>query len=104
MSSEVDMSGFIPAVVAEEERRNEAHDGDEEDEDELEQLMPEDLDDSQLDDSPLGLYAYHTPGATRQAQMMNQQKRTRRMRQMEAIAPRHEILRNLPFFIPFETR
>jgi ubiquitin-protein ligase E3 C len=98
MSSQVDMSGFIPAVVAEEERRHEAQDGVDEDEDEIANLSPDDED-------GLGqFHAYHAPRNTRHLQMMKDQKRVRRMRQMEAVAPRHEILQNLPFFIPFETR
>ncbi|KAF7505452.1 hypothetical protein GJ744_000779 [Endocarpon pusillum] len=100
MSSQVDMSGFIPAVVAEEERRHEAQDGEEEDDDDddLAGLDPGDV-------GGLGLYdAYRAPRNTRHLQMMKEQKRSRRMRQMEAVAPRHEILQNLPFFIPFETR
>lgn len=98
MSSQVDMSGFIPAVVAEEERRHEAQDGEEEEEDDLAGLDPGDV-------GGLGLYdAYRAPRNSRQLQMMKEQRRSRRMRQMEAVGPRHEILQNLPFFIPFETR
>ena len=98
MSSQVEMSGFISAVVAEEERRHEAQDGEEEEGDDLAGLDPGDVDGLDLYDT------YHAPRNTRQLQMMKEQKRSRRMRQMEAVAPRHEILQNLPFFIPFETR
>jgi ubiquitin-protein ligase E3 C len=106
MSSQFDMSGFIPAVVAEEERRHEAQDGDEEDEDEIEDLMSGDIDGSRSYDTHGLLYAYNASGNPlgRRRKMMQEQKRARQMRQMEAVAPRHEILRNLPFFIPFETR
>ncbi len=98
MSSQVDMAGFIPAVVAEEERRHEAQDEDEEDQDDLAEQDSGDVDGLDLYD------AYHAIRNPRQLQMMKEQKRSRRMRQMEAVAPRHEILQNLPFFIPFETR
>lgn len=104
MSSQVDMSGFIPAVVAEEERRHETHDEDDDDEDELADLSLGDADDFGLYDVQAGLYAQRAPRNTRQLQMMKEQKKSRRLRHMEAVAPRHEILRNLPFFIPFETR
>lgn len=104
MSSEVDMSGFISAVVAEEERKHEAEDGDEEDDEEIADLMPEDVDGLRAYDGQAALFAYQASQSTRQLQMMKEQKRARHMRQMEAVTPRHEILRNLPFFIPFETR
>lgn len=104
MSSQVDMSGFISAVVAEEERKHEVVDGDEEDKDEMTDVVPEDVDGLRLYDAHAGLYGHHVPRNSRQLQMMKDQKRARQMRQMEAVAPRHEILRNLPFFIPFETR
>lgn len=104
MSSQVDMSGFIPAVVAEEERRHETPEGDDEDEDDIADLVPGDVDGLRLYDAHAGVYSHHAPRTTRQVQMMKEQKKARRMRQMEAVAPRLEILRNLPFFIPFETR
>lgn len=104
MSSQVDMSGFIPAVVAEEERKHEGNDGDEEEGEEVADLMPAEVEGSPLYDAQPGLHAQPAPRNARQFQMMKNQKRARYMRQMEAVAPRHEILRNLPFFIPFETR
>lgn len=108
MSSLVDMSGFIPAVVAEEERRHEVQEGDDEDEDgdddENTDLMGDDADSSRLFDAQAGMYAYHASRNIRQLRVMKEQRRVRRMRQMELIAPRQEILRNLPFSIPFETR
>jgi len=36
--------------------------------------------------------------------MRKRQERAKKRRQIELLAPRLEILRNLPFFIPFETR
>jgi ubiquitin-protein ligase E3 C len=104
MSSQFDMSGFIPAVAAEEERKHETDDGDEEGEDETADLMPGEVDGLRLHDAQAGLYASPPPRNTRQLQTMKEQKKARHMRQMEAVAPRQEILRNLPFFIPFETR
>ena len=99
LSSHIDMAGFIPAVVAEEERRHENQNDDEDDGDEIAGLSAGDVD-------GLGLYdTYHGSRNTRHLQMMiREQKRNRHLRHMEAVAPRHEILQNLPFFIPFETR
>ena len=108
MSSQVDMAGFISAVVAEEERRHEVRDGDEEDEDvdETEESMSGEIDGLRPYDTLGVLSTYHASRDPqgRQRKVIQAQKRARRMRQMEAVAPRHEILRNLPFFIPFETR
>jgi ubiquitin-protein ligase E3 C len=39
-----------------------------------------------------------------EVQRERRQRQLHRQKQMELIAPRLEILQNLPFFIPFETR
>ncbi|KAL4891648.1 hypothetical protein BDV59DRAFT_61698 [Aspergillus ambiguus] len=98
MTSRFDMEGFIPAVVAEEENRHQLQD-DEEEEDQ----------DSLMDD------AYYEPslglvgtGRAQQARrieaLRRRQQQAARRKQLEAVAPRLEILRNMPFFIPFPTR
>lgn len=117
MTSQLDLAGFIPAVVAEEERRHEMQDEDEDDEYILD---GPDLDNEALDTSsgwdrpnlfqPLGRnnYSYgqsHDPHQARRLEIMKRrQEQAKRKRQLELLAPRLEILRNLPFFIPFETR
>jgi ubiquitin-protein ligase E3 C len=117
MTSQLDLKGFIPAVVDEEEKRHEMQDEDEED-DYI--LNGTDLDDEALDTSsgwdrpnlfqPLGRnnYGYgqsHDPQQARRLEVMKRrQEQAKRKRQLELLAPRLEILRNLPFFIPFETR
>jgi ubiquitin-protein ligase E3 C len=113
MTSQIDMTAFIPAVVAEEEKRHEI--GDEDDEDDLE----DGVDDPELVNTRDGF----TPPSTLMHSMFNirqphiprsmtsqagklerQQNQARKKRLIESLAPRLEILRNLPFFIPFETR
>ena len=117
MTSQLDLAGFIPAVVAEEEKRHELQDESEEEED---ILNSNDLDNEALDSSsgwdrpnlfrPLGRnnYGYgqsHDPHQARRLEAMSRrQEQAKRKRQLELLAPRLEILRNLPFFIPFETR
>ncbi|KAL6247478.1 ubiquitin-protein ligase (E3) [Rhinocladiella similis] len=114
MSDQINMAGFIPAVAAEEEKRHQL--GDEEDfddkEDSLDDAMEMDLSaDSGSSETLLsamfGIRPSHMPrsGASRQADRYERQRQqARKKRQLESLAPRLEILRNLPFFIPFETR
>ena len=113
MTSQIDMTGFISAVVAEEEKRHEIGDEDE----------AEDLDDA-ADDAELTLaregfappstlmqsvFNIRQPHVSRSradqaGKVERQQQQARKKRLIESLAPRLEILRNLPFFFPFETR
>jgi ubiquitin-protein ligase E3 C len=113
MINQLDLTGFIPAVVAEEEKRHEMQDEEEQEDDIFNDA--EALDTSSGWDRPnlfrpLGHnnYGYghsHDPQQARRLEVMKQrQERAKRKRQLELLAPRLEILRNLPFFIPFETR
>jgi ubiquitin-protein ligase E3 C len=100
MTSRFDMEGFISSVVAEEEKRHEfqTQADDSEDVD----LVNEETDRS---NEPSGL-----AGTGRAQQnirfeaLRRNQQRAARGRILAAIAPRLEILRNMPFFIPFATR
>lgn len=97
MTSRFDMEGFIPTVVAEEEKRHQLQDDDEEDEEDT--LMDDDLELS------LGLVGTGRAQQTRRVEALRRrQQRTARRKQLESVAPRLEILRNMPFFIPFHTR
>lgn len=105
MTSSFDMAGFIPAVVAEEEKRHLISADDE----------VEDVDD-EADDDFLDASESSRPsrssliGTSRVQQTRNleilkrKQERNMKRRMLESVAPRLEILRNLPFFIPFDTR
>ncbi|KAJ5042822.1 uncharacterized protein L3040_004215 [Drepanopeziza brunnea f. sp. 'multigermtubi'] len=94
MTSRFDMEGFIPAVVMEEERQHEVReDGEEEEIDDLQ--MPEGRE-------IVGM------GRARQARQLEalrkQQQKAARQKLLAAVGPRLEVLQNMPFVIPFETR
>lgn len=97
MTNRFDMEGFIPSVVAEEEKRHELQDRSED---------PEDAD--LMDDNSNTPYALagtgHAQQTIRNETLRRHQKQVARGRILAAIAPRLEILRNMPFFIPFTTR
>jgi ubiquitin-protein ligase E3 C len=98
MTSRFDMEGFIPSVVAEEEKRHEFQ-ARAEDNDGTDPIEEEET------NMPLGLAgAGHAQQTIRIEAMRRQQQRVARGRILAAIAPRLEILRNMPFFIPFATR
>lgn len=94
MTSRFDMTAFIPGVVAEEENRHRIAEQEEEDK------GVEDSDDDMLGSSLNGSAGYHR---TQEARARAQRKASRR-RYLESVAPRLEILQNMPFFIPFHTR
>jgi ubiquitin-protein ligase E3 C len=98
MTGRFDMEGFIPAVVAEEENRHQlqGEDDDENRDDFLDDFVPE---------PSLGLIGTsRTQQARRIEFLRRRQQQAARRKQLEAVAPRLEILRNMPFFIPFATR
>jgi ubiquitin-protein ligase E3 C len=101
MTSRFDMTSFIPGVVAEEESRHQVEEQDEEDkdaevdDDELYEITPSTL-------SPLAR-GHASALRSQEARARAQQKASRR-RYLESVAPRLEIVRNMPFFIPFHTR
>ncbi|CAI7575329.1 unnamed protein product [Penicillium bialowiezense] len=96
MTDRFDMEGFIPAVVAEEEKRHEFQ----EDEDEADTDL---LDEETRADSNL-VGNSHARQLVRLQAMQDRQQKAARGKALALIAPRLEILRNMPFFIPFTTR
>ncbi|KAH8700493.1 IQ and HECT domain protein [Talaromyces proteolyticus] len=96
MTARFDMEGFIPTVVAEEENRYQLQ----EDEDQYEDNYM-----GEVSDQSLGLIGTGRAQQARRIEAFRRhQQQAARRKQMEAIAPRLEILRNMPFFIPFSTR
>jgi ubiquitin-protein ligase E3 C len=89
MTSKFDMESFIPAVVKEEENRNE---------------MEEDDEPLEMDPIPNLIGQNHAHRLRAAERLKHQQRKLARQRQLQAVAPRLEILQNMPFFIPFETR
>ncbi|KAF2179222.1 hypothetical protein K469DRAFT_304152 [Zopfia rhizophila CBS 207.26] len=95
MTSRFDMTGFIPAVVQEEESRNKIEEEDAEDNDDEEE---------EFDDTPQLIGTSRTQHQRRLERLQRQQRKASRRRYLQAVAPRLEILQNMPFFIPFTTR
>lgn len=93
MTSRFDMSNFIREVVQEEERR-----------DQLQKQADEEGDPDEEDE--INSWAANTPGRASGRFRLTErdQRRASRKRYLEAVAPRLEILQNMPFLIPFETR
>ena len=98
LDSLFDMTNFIDAVVEEEERRNqvqEAEDNDDLDEDhEDEAFYP---------DTPV-VGTGQALRLQRIEQRQRKQRKDSRRRYLQLVAPRLEILQNMPFLIPFTTR
>jgi ubiquitin-protein ligase E3 C len=95
MTSRFDMTGFIPAVVEEEESRHKIQ---EEDGDDLNE------EEEEFDDTPQLIGTSRTQQQRRLERLQRQQRKASRRRYLQAVAPRLQILQNMPFFIPFATR
>ncbi|ORY14682.1 hypothetical protein BCR34DRAFT_560080 [Clohesyomyces aquaticus] len=95
MTSRFDMTGFIPAVVQEEESRHKIEEEDAED---------MDADEEEYDDTPQLIGTSRTQQQRRLERLQRAQRKASRRRYLQAVAPRLEILQNMPFFIPFTTR
>ncbi|KAJ9660098.1 ubiquitin-protein ligase (E3) [Neophaeococcomyces mojaviensis] len=113
MTRHFELQGFIPAVVAEEERRHEAIGEDEEDTDIQDAGVQDHANDEDQDyhmpqlGSLFNIRAPHIPRTQTSKyteQLAKQREQARKRRQLQSLNPRLEILRNLPFFIPFDTR
>ncbi|KAL1867159.1 hypothetical protein VTK73DRAFT_4292 [Phialemonium thermophilum] len=108
MTSKFDMEGFLSAVVLEEQRQHElseSKDSDDEDEEEDESDQSRDTDmDLSGGHRMLTITGQRQSRYARMEQLREQQKRAARERILAAINPKLEILRNMPFVIPFETR
>lgn len=97
MTARFDMEGFIPDVVKEEERQHEvSEDGDD-----------EDINDGQdiTTSEGINLVGMAMPRRAQQIEIMRrQQQRAVRRKKLAEVGPRLEVLQNMPFSIPFETR
>jgi ubiquitin-protein ligase E3 C len=107
MTSQVDMTSFIPEVVHEEEKRLTLGDIEEEveSEDDLDDAAAQNTSDwSSRISGRTPSYGFTARSNTVVNRFVRKQERAKRRNQVAAVAPRLELLRNLPFFIPFETR
>ncbi|KAF4635349.1 hypothetical protein G7Y89_g2753 [Cudoniella acicularis] len=97
MVSRFDMEGFIPKVVQEEERQHEVREEGEDEEMEDEEVFG--------NRSELGLVGMARPRRALQIEnLRRQQQKAARKKELAAVGPRLEVLQNMPFVIPFETR
>jgi ubiquitin-protein ligase E3 C len=96
MTSRFDMTAFIPSVVQEEESRHKIREQDAEDADEEDDYVIE-------GDQPI-IGTRRTQHQRRWERIQRQQRKASRRRYLQAVAPRLEILQNMPFLIPFQTR
>ncbi|KAF2276789.1 uncharacterized protein EI97DRAFT_321504 [Westerdykella ornata] len=96
MTSRFDMASFIPGVVKEEESRHQVAEEDAEGGDEEE--------DEEFEEGPQLIGTRRTQQQRRLERLQRQQRKASRRRYLQAVAPRLEILQNMPFFIPFSTR
>ncbi|ODA79904.1 hypothetical protein RJ55_05501 [Drechmeria coniospora] len=100
MTDKLEQEDFVNAVIAEEERQNqEAEDKDSDDEGSL-----------SLDDYDVNPEFYSTVAAQRLSRnarlerLKAQQIRSQRDRRLAEMGPKLEILKHMPFVVPFETR
>lgn len=109
MTKHFDMQQFIPTVVEEEQRRYSAL-GEIEDEEDFDIEREEETIERTQTLSVGSLFNIRAPHTSRtqtsrQAEVLARQRElARKRRQLQSLNPRLEILRNLPFFIPFNTR
>jgi ubiquitin-protein ligase E3 C len=101
MTDRLDMQSFIPGVVAEEEKRHmvqeqEDNEDNVDSEDEL-YLFDSSSHNNRIHDS-------HARALRAQNARERAQRKASRKRYLESVAPRLEILQNMPFFIPFHMR
>lgn len=97
MTTRFDMKGFIVDVIREAERRQEVGD-DESAEADFEDDMDEPV-------QSLNLVRATRPYQMRQQERLRkQQQKINKRKLMAAVGPRIEVLQNMPFVIPFETR
>lgn len=100
MTERFDMTSFIDAVVEEEERRHQVQEAEADDENDGDSA------DDHWDVTRLpGLVGTgHAQQLQKLENLRRQQRKESRKRYLQAVAPRLEILQNMPFLIPFTTR
>ena len=94
------MDGFIPAVVTEQAYRNEHH---EDDDDYDNGLLGNDMN-MESDDEANLVGTGRTQQVRRIERLKRQQQKASKRKQLQNLTPRLEILQNMPFLIPFNTR
>ena len=100
MTKYFEMDRFISAVVSEEEAKHriEREDGEEGRHDD------DNNNDELYTNNSILIGTSHTQQIRNTERLKRQQRQTSRRKYLESVTPRLEILQNLPFFIPFDTR
>ena len=98
MTARFDMTSFIDAVVEEEERRHQIQEAEREEEHESSG------EESGVIPSPSLVGTGRVQRLQKLENLKRQQRKESRRRYLQAVAPRLEILQNMPFLIPFTTR
>ncbi|CAK7240621.1 MAG: ubiquitin-protein ligase (E3) [Sporothrix thermara] len=106
MTSYFDMSQFVPAVVSEEQRQHDLRHGGNADEDDDVDMDDDDSEDD-MDDHSYSASSRNFANTSRYAlleRMRRQREKSQRERLLATIGPKLEILRNMPYVLPFEAR
>lgn len=101
MTQYFEMDRFISAVVKEEEDRHEIERSYEDDHG---ATAGTDQDEQGEGDDRILVGTSHTQQVRHAERLRRQQQKASRRKYLESVTPRLEILQNMPFFIPFETR
>lgn len=104
MTTRFDMGAFIPAVVAEEERRREMADVDEDATNEENEHMDEDSEDTMQPMQRIGNRGNLGVSHSRQAVSIVELRKRHSAKARAMVGPRLEILQHMPYAIPFKTR
>ncbi|TQS32619.1 hypothetical protein Golomagni_07061, partial [Golovinomyces magnicellulatus] len=98
MNEKLEGEDFVNAVITEDERQQQE---DMEDSDE----EMEDIDDLAEADEPMSFFSNHRVSRNAKIERLRlQQRRAQRERRLAEMGPKLEILKNIPFVVPFETR
>lgn len=104
MTSRFDMSSFMDAVVMEAERQRELGDEGQHDEDEDDDMDMDEEDEDRETTTYGRMPTTYSSHALRIEQMKAAHKQEQRQRLLAAVGPKLEVLRNMPFVIPFDVR
>lgn len=101
MTNKLDQQGFISAVITEEERQIEEAEKVSDDEEEEEDFMSNESASSRLRPSA---FSHQVVRHMNMERLRAQQQRAQKERRMAELGPKLEILKHMPFVVPFETR
>ncbi|KAF4125611.1 ubiquitin-protein ligase E3 C [Geosmithia morbida] len=105
MTDKLEREDFIAAVIAEDERQRQEDATDSDDDSDEDEVAPSDFFPGSRMGPRGGLVANSQATAYARVERMRQnQKRLQRERRLAEIGPKLEILKNMPFIVPFETR